>query len=91
MTFSVRVVEQTDPLPVVPATAITWSRGGANIWTVEDGAASPHPVAIRYRNGTRVWVETDLPLDATIITEGAAKLRAGTAVTDAENAEGSKR
>jgi len=92
MTFSVRVVEQTDPLPVVPATAITWSRrGGANIWTVEDGAASPHPVAIRYRNGTRVWVETDLPLETIIITEGAAKLRAGTAVTDADNAAGSKR
>ncbi|MEP6019220.1 MAG: efflux RND transporter periplasmic adaptor subunit [Paracoccaceae bacterium] len=87
MTLSVRVVEQTEPLPVVPATAVTWRRGGANIWTVEDGVASPHPAAIRYRNGTRVWVETDLPLGATIITEGAAKLRAGTTVTDAAGAD----
>ncbi|MEP3298183.1 efflux RND transporter periplasmic adaptor subunit [Tateyamaria sp.] len=87
MTFTVRIVEKTDPLPVVPATAITWSRDGAKIWVVEDGSVSPHAIAIRYRNGTRVWVETDVPLDATIVTEGAAKLRAGTAVTDAAGAE----
>ncbi|MDV7104589.1 efflux RND transporter periplasmic adaptor subunit [Vibrio sp. TH_r3] len=86
MTFSVRIVEQTEPLPVVPATAVTWSREGANIWTVEDGVAAPHSAAIRYRSGTRVWLETDLPLGATVITEGAAKLRAGTVVTDAEGA-----
>jgi len=86
MTFSVRIVEQTEPLPVVPATAVTWSRGGANIWTVEDGVAAPHSAAIRYRSGARVWLETDLPLGAMVITEGAAKLRAGTAVTDAEGA-----
>lgn len=91
MTFSVRISEQTEALPVVPTTAITWSRGGANIWTVEDGVATPHAAAIRYRNGTRVWVETDIPLGATIITEGAAKLRAGTAVTDATAAAGAER
>ncbi|MEP4247523.1 efflux RND transporter periplasmic adaptor subunit [Tateyamaria sp.] len=91
MTFSVRILEKTEPLPVVPATAITWNRGGANIWTIEEGVASPSPVAIRYRNGTRVWVETDVPLGATIITEGAAKLRAGTAVTDAASATGAQR
>ena len=86
MTFSVSIVEQTEPLPVVPATAVTWSRAGANIWTVEDGVAAPYSAAIRYRSGARVWLETDLPLGATVITEGAAKLRAGTAVTDAEGA-----
>ncbi|MEP1538743.1 MAG: efflux RND transporter periplasmic adaptor subunit [Paracoccaceae bacterium] len=87
MTFSVRIIEKTEPLPVVPATAITWNRGGANIWVTEDGVASPNPVAIRYRNGARVWVETDVPIGTPIITEGAAKLRAGTRVTDETGAE----
>jgi len=36
-------------------------------------------------------VETDIPLGATIITEGAAKLRAGTPVTDAAAEVGAKR
>ncbi|MEP5761266.1 MAG: efflux RND transporter periplasmic adaptor subunit [Litoreibacter sp.] len=87
MTLSVRIIEQTEPLPVVPATAITWNRDGAKIWVVEGGVASPHPVAIRYRNGTRVWVETNVPLGAIIVTEGAAKLRAGTAVTASAGVE----
>ncbi|MEO9649697.1 MAG: efflux RND transporter periplasmic adaptor subunit [Roseobacter sp.] len=91
MTFTVRITEQTEPLPVVPATAITWNRDGAKIWGVEDGIASPHPVTIRYRNGTRVWVETDIPLGATIVAEGAAKLRTGTAVTDVASAAGPAR
>ena len=91
MTFTVRIAEQTEPLPVVPATAIAWNREGAKIWVVEDGSVSPHPIAVRYRNGTRVWVETDVPMGASIVIEGAAKLRAGTLVTDAAEAAGAKR
>ncbi|MEP4194156.1 MAG: efflux RND transporter periplasmic adaptor subunit [Aliishimia sp.] len=88
MTFAVRIIEKTEPLPVVPATAITWNRDGAKIWVVTDGSVSSHPVAIRYRNGTRVWVETEVPIGASIVTEGAAKLRNGTRVTDAAGARG---
>ncbi|MEP3299097.1 MAG: efflux RND transporter periplasmic adaptor subunit [Pseudoruegeria sp.] len=82
MTFTVRINEKTEPLPVLPATAIIWDREGAKIWEVEDGTVTPHPVAIRYRNGTRVWVETDVEIGASIVTEGGAKLRAGTRVTE---------
>ena len=80
MTFSVRMIDKTDPLPVVPATAITWTREGAGIWTVENDRASRQPVAIRFRNGNSVWVDTPVAPGASIVVEGAAKLRAGAQV-----------
>lgn len=83
MTFAIRMTEETDPLPVVPATAITWDRSGAGIWVAEEGSTSRVPVTIRYREGDRVWVETDAPLGAEIVVEGAAKLREGAQVTAA--------
>ncbi len=83
MTFAIRMTEDTDPLPVVPATAITWDRTGAGIWAAEDGKARRFPVTIRYREGDQVWVETDAPLGAQIVAEGASKLREGAQVTAA--------
>lgn len=83
MTFAVRMTEETDPLPVVPATAITWDRSGAGIWLVEDGSTSRFPVTIRYREGDKVWVETEAPLGGEIVAEGASKLREGAQVTAA--------
>ncbi|MEP2640212.1 efflux RND transporter periplasmic adaptor subunit [Roseobacter sp.] len=80
MTFAVRMIEATDPLPVLPATAITWDRGGAGIWVEENGSVTREPIAIRYREGARVWVETDVPLGASVVVEGAAKLRPGARV-----------
>ncbi|WP_301068924.1 efflux RND transporter periplasmic adaptor subunit [Pseudooceanicola sp.] len=88
MTFAIRMSEETDPLPVVPATAITWDRSGAGIWVVEDGSTSRAPVTIRYRNGDQVWVETDAPVGAQIVAEGAAKLREGAQVAEARTSEG---
>lgn len=81
MTFAIRMIEETDPLPVVPATAITWDRTGAGIWVAEDGKTRRVPVAIRYREGDQVWVETEAPLGAQIVAEGASKLRDGAQVT----------
>ena len=86
MTFAVRIVDSTDPLPVVPSTAITWTRDGAGIWISEDGKAARHPVTIRYRDGDRVWVDTDVPLGASVVVEGASKLRDGVSVADANAA-----
>ena len=80
MTFSVRMIDETDPLPMVPATAITWNREGAGIWVIEDDKASRQPVAIRYRNGNSVWVDTEVAPGTSIVVEGAAKLRAGAPV-----------
>ena len=80
MTFSVRMIDETEPLPMVPATAITWNREGAGIWVIEDNKAARQPAAIRYRNGNSVWVDTDVAPGTSIVVEGAAKLRAGAPV-----------
>ncbi|MBR9865286.1 MAG: efflux RND transporter periplasmic adaptor subunit [Rhodobacteraceae bacterium] len=88
MTFVIRMTDETAPLPVVPATAITWDRSGAGIWVVKDDSARRVPVTIRYREGDQVWVETDTPLGARIAVEGASKLREGVPVTTAGSRKG---
>lgn len=88
MTFAVRMTDETAPLPVVPATAITWDHSGAGIWVSEEGRTSRTPVAIRYRDGDQVWIETEAPLGAQVVTEGAAKLREGAQVTTADASRG---
>lgn len=88
MTFNVRMTEEIAPLPVVPSTAITWDRGGAGIWVSSEGRAARHPIIIRYRDDDLVWIETELPIGSQIVVEGAAKLRDGAAVTDANEPKG---
>ncbi|WP_415256921.1 efflux RND transporter periplasmic adaptor subunit [Sulfitobacter sp.] len=88
MTFTTRMTEETDPLPVVPATAITWDRSGAGIWIEDNGQVSRVSVTIRYRDGNQVWIETDAPDGSQIVTEGAAKLREGSKVGTAQSKEG---
>ena len=88
MTFAIRMTEETDPLPVVPATAITWDRSGAGIWVAEEGSTRRVPVAIRYREGDQIWIETEAPLGAQVVAEGAAKLREGAQVTAAGAPQG---
>lgn len=83
MTFQVRMIEETDPLPTVPATAVTWDRTGAGIWVADQGRATRVPVTIRYREGDQVWLETEVAPGTQVVVEGAAKLRDGSAVTDA--------
>ncbi|OWU67545.1 hypothetical protein ATO2_14745 [Roseovarius sp. 22II1-1F6A] len=89
MTFAIRMNEDTDPLPMVPSTAITWDRSGAGIWVANEGQTARVPVTIRYRDGDQVWIETEAPVGAQIVTEGAAKLREGAQVTSADAARGS--
>lgn len=83
MTFTARLNNLSDPLLVVPTTAITWSRDGASIWFEEDGKAQSTPVTILHRRDENVWLDVDLPTGTMIITEGAHKLRPGAAITDA--------
>lgn len=90
MTFAIRMTDETDPLPMVPSTAITWDRSGAGIWVAEDGSVHRVPVTIRYRDGDRVWVETEAASGAQIVTEGAAKLREGSQVATAATGRGSR-
>ncbi|WP_263764008.1 efflux RND transporter periplasmic adaptor subunit [Lentibacter sp. XHP0401] len=84
MTFIVRMSEVTDPLPVVPSTAIIWDRSGAGIWVSEEGRVTRVPVTIRYRDGDQVWIEIDAPIGAQFVSEGASKLRDGAVVTGAQ-------
>ncbi len=86
MTFTARLSNLSEPLLVVPATAITWSRDGASVWFEDEGQAQSIPVTILHRRDENVWLDADLPAGAMIIIEGAHKLRQGAAVTDA-NAE----
>ncbi|MFQ1700111.1 efflux RND transporter periplasmic adaptor subunit [Loktanella agnita] len=88
MTFAVRMTEETAPMPVVPSTAITWDRTGAGIWVAENGTTSRVPVTIRYRDGDQVWVETDAPIGAQIVTEGASKLRDGAQIETTQTGRG---
>ncbi|MBB5720565.1 RND family efflux transporter MFP subunit [Loktanella ponticola] len=83
MTLATRMIDETDPLPVVPATAVTWDRTGAGIWMSQDGKAVRVAATIRYRDADRVWIETEAPIGAGIVTEGAAKLREGAEVAPA--------
>jgi RND family efflux transporter MFP subunit len=86
MTFTARLSDLSDPLLVVPTTAITWSRDGARIWFDDEGHAQSIPVTILHRRDESVWLDADLPAGTMIVTEGAHKLRPGAAITDA-NAE----
>ena len=88
MTFVVRMLAQTDAMPSIPTTALNWARHGAGIWVIEDGKAERHAVTVRFRNGGDVWVDTDVAEGATVVVEGAAKLREGAAV-EGVNPEGS--
>ncbi|MEM7709510.1 MAG: efflux RND transporter periplasmic adaptor subunit [Pseudomonadota bacterium] len=92
MTVPVRLEHDAEPAHVVPVSAITWSRTGASIWTVENGLAQSLPITILYRQGDRAWIETeetDGIEDLIVVTEGAHKLRLGIAVALAgENGEG---
>ncbi|WP_270731070.1 efflux RND transporter periplasmic adaptor subunit [Shimia sp. Alg240-R146] len=83
MTFTARLTNLSDPLAVVPSTAITWSRDGASVWYEESGKAMPAPVTILFRRNETVWLDVDLPVGTPIVTEGAHKLRSGAEIKDA--------
>lgn len=80
MTFAIRLVNEVEKLPSVPATAITWDRSGSGVWVNRDGIASRVPVTILYRDGDQVWIDASIADGTPIIIEGAQKLREGAAV-----------
>lgn len=82
MTLAIRMIDETPAFPIIPATAITWDRNGAGAWVVADNRAERQAVAIRYRDGDSVWVDTDINIGASVVIEGAAKLRAGAQVSE---------
>ena len=81
MTFAVHLAQDSDPLPAVPATAITWSRGGAAVWIEDNGVAAQSPVTILFRQNDTVWLDADIAAGTPVVVEGAQKLRAGEPIT----------
>ena len=81
MTFAVRLLHESEPLPVLPSTAVTWSRMGAAVWVDDGGTATRVPITILYRKNEFVWIEADIAEGAMVVTEGAQKLRDGAKIT----------
>ncbi len=84
MTFAVRLIHISEPLPTIPSTAITWSREGSSIWVSKDGVVSAIPVTILHRFGETVWIKADIPEGTMVVSEGAHKLREGSKITTSE-------
>lgn len=84
MTFAIRILDTTAPLPAVPATAVTWTRDGAEIWTAAEGTAARVPITILYRSGDRVWITAEVAEGVPVIVEGAQWVREGGTVQDAD-------
>ncbi|MHA6324005.1 efflux RND transporter periplasmic adaptor subunit [Roseivivax sp. CAU 1753] len=81
MTFTVRLIQQSAPLPSLPSTAITWSRDGSGVWIDADGIAERVPVTQLFRRDDTVWIDADIAAGTMIVTEGAQKLRAGARIS----------
>lgn len=87
MTFSVRIVHESEPLAVLPATAITWSRDGSSVWIDKDGVAEQVAATILFRRNDQVWIEADITPGTMVVSEGAQKLRTGSAIAVASGAD----
>lgn len=81
---SVIVAQEREPLPTVPAVAITWGREGAGVWVAEEGTARRIAVTVAHRVDDTVWVRGDLKDGDQIVVEGVQKVREGAQVMTAE-------
>lgn len=81
MTFSVRLIQESEPLPALPSTAITWSRAGSSVWIDVNGTAQQVPVTILFRRGETVWIDAEIKEATQVVTEGAQKLRLGARIS----------
>jgi len=83
MTFAVRIIHESDPLAVLPSTAISWSRNGSSVWIDDGGVAKQVPATILFRRNGRVWIDADIATGTLVVSEGAQKLRAGSRIKPA--------
>ncbi len=81
MTFAVRLMQESAPLPSLPSTAITWSREGSGIYIDVDGIAQRLPVTLLFRRNETVWIDADIEAGTMVVTEGAQKLRSGARIS----------
>ncbi len=81
MTFTVRLIQESAPLPSLPSTAITWSREGSGIYIDAGGVAERLPVTLLFRRNETVWIDADIETGTMVVTEGAQKLRPGARIS----------
>ena len=86
MTFSVSLLALSEPVPVVPALALQWSREGAFVWRILDEGVERVPVALRRRDGDAVFLDAALAAGDLVAVEGAQKLNPGSRVEVVERA-----
>ncbi|SIT18479.1 efflux RND transporter periplasmic adaptor subunit [Paracoccus saliphilus] len=81
MSFSVQLANESEPLPQVPSSALSWTNEGAQVWAVRDGIATSVPVELRMREGDMAWIEGDLGADEQIVLDGSAQIQEGAQIT----------
>lgn len=81
MAFSIRIALPGMPAVSVDPLAVQWSREGAFVWVVREGAATRVPIAILQRANDAVMVEADFQPGDLVIVEGVQSVRPGAPVT----------
>ncbi|WP_157747624.1 efflux RND transporter periplasmic adaptor subunit [Cohaesibacter sp. ES.047] len=81
MTFTVTLVQESEPLASIPAIALTWTRDGTQIWVAKDGKVEPLPVVYRKREDDTIWIEGDVESGMDVVVDGVHKLRPGASIT----------
>ena len=86
MTFTVSLVQESEPMASVPAIALTWTRDGTQVWVAEDNKVKPMPVVFRKREDDTIWIEgNDLKPGMDVVVDGVHKLRPGASIVVASD------
>ena len=88
MSFSVRLSNESAPLPQIPSTALNWTSEGAQVWAVRDGIATAVPVEVRMRQGDFAWIDGDLAPGEQVVLDGSAQIREGAPIASEGGAPG---
>ncbi|ASM75005.1 MULTISPECIES: efflux RND transporter periplasmic adaptor subunit [Roseobacteraceae] len=85
MSFSVRLSNESAPLPQVPWTALNWTSEGAQVWAVRDGIATSVPVEVRMRQDDMAWIVGDLTIDDQVVLDGSTRIEEGAPIASESN------
>ena len=80
MSFRINLDLEGRAMPAVPEEAIIWGSEGAHLFRVDNGTARRVPLTILSRRQGMALVDAALPRGATIIAQGAQKVRDGSKV-----------
>lgn len=80
MTLAVRISKDSEPLKKIPSASVFWEKTGAHVWVSRNGKAVSVPVTILHRDGSSVWVESELASEDVVVSEGVVKVRENAAL-----------